>query len=435
MGGGGGWSVGGGGWGWGGGVGRGGGGWGGGGGGRGWGGGGLRGGGGCRRTTKTKTKKNKKTKKKKKKKKKKNKKNNKKNKKKKTKTLAREHHRSGRSILAFKKRGTHRNPGRRRSGDSGDRRQVRGHASTNGLQQGRLRVARALRDNLGPGPAWKLETGRLEPRRRSPQARGPAPADREGRRLERAQKEDTIATKTPWLDKGAVSRQEFDPFTCSALEIRRRAQAKPARGVTQRLVEIGPRQGKGTFRRGARAMVAEQDGDDRPGGRKGVNRRRRFVRPQRRRDSHGGPASTAPSCRPAKRSHADVATPVWVRTYVQRTRSGVRAARIFGGIGDGPTPRARPASTGARSGFISPKAEFNPKAVETRASLSHDLSYRLRVVVDDPERDSAGGWPVMWRWTALASASKKTFWQAHPRANSVRRGRGRSSHGEMSSES
>ena len=44
-------------------------------------------------------------------------------------------------------------------------------------------------------------------------------------------------------------------------------------------------------------------------------------------------------------------------------------------------------------GFISPVAEFTPKAVETR-ELRTDLVYRLRVIVDNPDGGLRQGMPV-----------------------------------------
>lgn len=44
-------------------------------------------------------------------------------------------------------------------------------------------------------------------------------------------------------------------------------------------------------------------------------------------------------------------------------------------------------------GFVSPRAEFTPKNVETR-ELRTDLVYRLRVVIDEPDRSLLQGMPV-----------------------------------------
>jgi HlyD family secretion protein len=44
-------------------------------------------------------------------------------------------------------------------------------------------------------------------------------------------------------------------------------------------------------------------------------------------------------------------------------------------------------------GFISPKAEFTPKSVETQ-EVRDDLVYRIRVIVEDPENVMRQGMPV-----------------------------------------
>jgi HlyD family secretion protein len=47
----------------------------------------------------------------------------------------------------------------------------------------------------------------------------------------------------------------------------------------------------------------------------------------------------------------------------------------------------------AQVGFISPVAEFTPKNVETR-ELRADLVYRLRVILEKPDRYVRQGMPV-----------------------------------------
>jgi HlyD family secretion protein len=44
-------------------------------------------------------------------------------------------------------------------------------------------------------------------------------------------------------------------------------------------------------------------------------------------------------------------------------------------------------------GFISPVAEFTPKTVQT-TELRTDLVYRLRIYVDNPDRELVQGMPV-----------------------------------------
>ncbi|MBI2738984.1 MAG: efflux RND transporter periplasmic adaptor subunit [Rhodospirillales bacterium] len=81
-------------------------------------------------------------------------------------------------------------------------------------------------------------------------------------------------------------------------------------------------------------------------------------------------------------------SPVWVRTFVEepdlgRIHPGMPAIVLTdsGGRYDG------------RIGLVSPVAEFTPKTVETR-ELRSNLVYRLRVIVDVPDRQLRQGMPV-----------------------------------------
>lgn len=82
-------------------------------------------------------------------------------------------------------------------------------------------------------------------------------------------------------------------------------------------------------------------------------------------------------------------TPVYVRAYIGEPDLG----RIVPGM----TVRVRSDSSDriyqGRIGFISPRAEFTPKTVET-TDLRTDLVYRLRVVIDDPDSSLRRGMPV-----------------------------------------
>lgn len=83
--------------------------------------------------------------------------------------------------------------------------------------------------------------------------------------------------------------------------------------------------------------------------------------------------------------------PVYVRAYVGEPD--------LGHVAPGTAVRVRSDSSAkvyrGRVGFVSPRAEFTPKTVET-TDLRTDLVYRLRIVVDDADRDSAlrQGMPV-----------------------------------------
>jgi HlyD family secretion protein len=83
-------------------------------------------------------------------------------------------------------------------------------------------------------------------------------------------------------------------------------------------------------------------------------------------------------------------SPVWIRTYVDERDLG----RIYPAMkalvyNDTYPDHLYPAQVG----FISPVAEFTPKNVETR-ELRTDLVYRLRVILDKPDRYVRQGMPV-----------------------------------------
>jgi RND family efflux transporter, MFP subunit len=80
--------------------------------------------------------------------------------------------------------------------------------------------------------------------------------------------------------------------------------------------------------------------------------------------------------------------PVWVRTYVDEPS--------LGRIHPGQRVLVKTDSGGryeGQIGFISPRAEFTPKTVET-AALRTDLVYRLRVIVVAPDQGLRQGMPV-----------------------------------------
>jgi HlyD family secretion protein len=83
-------------------------------------------------------------------------------------------------------------------------------------------------------------------------------------------------------------------------------------------------------------------------------------------------------------------SPVWIRTYVDEGDLG----RIYPGMKAlvyNDTYANHPYT--AQVGFISPVAEFTPKNVETR-ELRADLVYRLRVILEKPDRHVRQGMPV-----------------------------------------
>ena len=82
--------------------------------------------------------------------------------------------------------------------------------------------------------------------------------------------------------------------------------------------------------------------------------------------------------------------PVWIRAYVKQPRLGL--------IKPGMPVRVAVDSSPGKSwpgtvGFISPRAEFTPKSVETQ-EVRDDLVYRIRIVAEDPENVMRQGMPV-----------------------------------------
>ena len=94
--------------------------------------------------------------------------------------------------------------------------------------------------------------------------------------------------------------------------------------------------------------------------------------------------------------------PVYVRAYVSEPD--------LGRIAPGTTVRVRSDTSDkvyrGQIGFISPRAEFTPKTVET-TDLRTDLVYRLRIVIDEADSDSAlrQGMPVTIEVDAKAGTS------------------------------
>lgn len=80
--------------------------------------------------------------------------------------------------------------------------------------------------------------------------------------------------------------------------------------------------------------------------------------------------------------------PVWIRAYVNEPNLG----HIFPGQNATITTDSGDSYRG-QIGFISPQAEFTPKSVET-TQLRTDLVYRLRIIVDNPNRGLRQGMPV-----------------------------------------
>jgi HlyD family secretion protein len=85
--------------------------------------------------------------------------------------------------------------------------------------------------------------------------------------------------------------------------------------------------------------------------------------------------------------------PVWIRTYVDEKDLG----RIYPGMKALVYTDTNPEKPyEGQIGFVSPVAEFTPKTVETR-ELRTDLVFRLRVVVQQPDKYLRQGLPVTVR--------------------------------------
>jgi HlyD family secretion protein len=82
--------------------------------------------------------------------------------------------------------------------------------------------------------------------------------------------------------------------------------------------------------------------------------------------------------------------PIWIRTYIDEPDLG----RIYPGMKALVYTDANPNKPyEGQIGFISPIAEFTPKEVQTR-ELRTDLVFRLRVIIDRPDKYLRQGMPV-----------------------------------------
>jgi HlyD family secretion protein len=86
-------------------------------------------------------------------------------------------------------------------------------------------------------------------------------------------------------------------------------------------------------------------------------------------------------------------SPIWIRAYIDEKNLG----RIYPGMRARVYTDTNPGKPyDGQIGFISPIAEFTPKTVETR-ELRTDLVFRLRVIVQNPDRYLRQGMPVTVR--------------------------------------
>jgi HlyD family secretion protein len=99
--------------------------------------------------------------------------------------------------------------------------------------------------------------------------------------------------------------------------------------------------------------------------------------------------------------------PVWVRAYISETGLGTIAPGMKAEIYTDSQPEQPYLG---HIGFISPKAEFTPKNIET-PDLRTRLVFRFRVLVDNPDNYLRQGMPVTVK-LLTGSADDKSHGQA-----------------------
>ena len=254
-----------------------------------------------------------------------------------------------------------------------------------------LRVARASRNNLAAALA-KLKHG-SRPEEIS-EAR--AQLAYQQATLERARQD--FARVKQLISKNAVARQEFDQYQATWASAE--ANVKYAQEAL-RLAEIGPRQEDIDA---ASAQLAQQEASI-------IQSERRLADSDLVAPSDGFILTRAQergAIVPADMTvfTLTLASPVWVRTYVNERDLGLISPGMPGKVTTDTAPdRPYP----GHIGFISPTAEFTPKTVETR-ELRTDLVYRLRVVVDNPDGGLRQGMPVTVS-LPLDQPRPMTFWE------------------------
>jgi HlyD family secretion protein len=238
-----------------------------------------------------------------------------------------------------------------------------------------LRLARARRANATANLA-RLEHGSR------PEEIGAARAQVAQQRATVARAKRDYARAEELVGTGAVSRETFDQAKAALEEAEARLEYAEQ---SLQLVEIGPRQEDIDA---ARAQLASQEAEV-------VQSERRLADRELRAPAAGIILTRAREKGAIVAAGETVftltlASPVWVRTYVNERDLG----RIRPGMPAGVRTDSDPDKIyRATIGFISPTAEFTPKTVETR-ELRTDLVYRLRVVVDNPDGGLRQGMPV-----------------------------------------
>jgi HlyD family secretion protein len=240
-----------------------------------------------------------------------------------------------------------------------------------------LRMVRARRDNLAANLARLVAGSR-------PEEIAEARANVAQRRATLARAERDFERAKGLVDQGAVSKETYDLAKATL------AESEAAVNFSEqalRLAEIGPRQEDIDA---ARAQLAGEEAAL-------IQSERRLadadlIAPSdgiilTRSREKGAIVGTGESV-----FTLTLATPVWVRTYVNERDLGRIEPGMIAEVHTDSSKRTYP----GRIGFISPTAEFTPKTVETR-ELRTDLVYRLRVLVDNPDGGLRQGMPVTVR--------------------------------------
>ena len=238
-----------------------------------------------------------------------------------------------------------------------------------------LQRARANRENAAANLA-RLEHGSR------PEEIAQAKAQVDERKATLARAKHDYSRAEDLVGTGAVSRETFDQAKAALSEaIARLAYAEK----TLELAEKGPRQEDIDA---ARAQLAAQDAQ--------VTQAARRLSDSKLLAPSAGVILTRAREKGAIVGAGEtvftetLASPVWVRTYVNERDLG----RIQPGMKAGVRTDSAPNKVyHGEVGFISPTAEFTPKTVETR-ELRTDLVYRLRVIVDNPDGGLRQGMPV-----------------------------------------
>jgi HlyD family secretion protein len=238
-----------------------------------------------------------------------------------------------------------------------------------------LRLARARRDNA------QATLARLEHGSR-PEEIASAKAQVAEQRATVTRSEQDFERAERLVGQGAVSRETFDSARSALDEARARLKAAEE---AERMAVIGPRQEDIDA---GRAQLAAEDA--------AVIQSERRLHDSELIAPSDGVILTRARERGAIVSAGEtvftvtLASPVWVRTYVNEKDLG----RIHPNMAAKVTTDSHPDKVyPGRIGFISPVAEFTPKTVETR-ELRTNLVYRLRVLVDNPDNGLRQGMPV-----------------------------------------